>query len=142
MRVNVVLLFDCNNASDKSQGFVAMDYLKSPDGTEAVYIVEKKSEDVRCPHCCAKAYINDEVRIHLKDMPLSPEVKFSWAVHFYQYECSRCSHTFRDHLPFKYPGTRITRRAAAWIQSMFRDGMSMNQIHRRTGIHGDTVRKL
>lgn len=40
------------------------------------------------------------------------------------------------------PGTRITERAAEWIRSFLRNGMTIRAIQKLTGIHWDTIRKL
>lgn len=42
----------------------------------------------------------------------------------------------------RYPGTRITVRAAAWIKSLLRNKVSIRGIQNVTGIHWDTIRQI
>ena len=42
----------------------------------------------------------------------------------------------------RYPGTRITERAAAWIKSLLRNKVSIRGIQNVTGIHWDTIRQI
>ena len=42
----------------------------------------------------------------------------------------------------RYPGTRITDRAAAWVKSLLRNKVSIRGIQNVTGIHWDTIRQI
>lgn len=56
--------------------------------------------------------------------------------------CPKCGKTFKDEVPFAYPGTRITRRAAGWIQLLLANRMSVRAIQQITGICWDTIHKV
>ena len=53
-----------------------------------------------------------------------------------------CHETFTEEIPFKYPGTRITYRAANWIKGFLQQKMSIKAIQELTSIHWDTIRKV
>lgn len=59
-----------------------------------------------------------------------------------RYQCNCCHETFTEEIPFKYPGTRITYRAANWIKGFLQQKMSIKAIQELTGIHWDTIRKV
>ncbi|MBD9050927.1 MAG: hypothetical protein EGR41_06575 [Ruminococcus sp.] len=44
-----------------------------------------------------------------------------------RYQCNCCYETFTEEIPFKYPGTRITYRAANWIKGFLQQKIVMNQ---------------
>ncbi len=52
-----------------------------------------------------------------------------------------CEDVYR-HIPFKYPGTRITYRAANWIKGFLQQKVSIKAVQELTGIHWDTIRKV
>ena len=42
----------------------------------------------------------------------------------------------------RYPGTRITYRAAKWVQELLRWYLPISAVHEITGFHWDTIRKV
>ncbi|MBR3279536.1 MAG: transposase family protein, partial [Lachnospiraceae bacterium] len=46
-----------------------------------------------------------------------------------------CRACFTEEVPFKYPGTRITRRAAGWVRELLRGRLSIKAVQEITGIH-------
>ena len=81
----------------------------------------QKTEEVECPfcrrnHCC----IQDTHKIELRDLPLWIGVRQTVEVELHRYMCNGCGKTFNEENCFKYPGTRITPRAAKWIQELLR----------------------
>ncbi len=137
-----MLQFDCIEIAIKSQGYEAKSYTESPDGKHAVLIMEKIRENKQCPICGGKGHINMLTQTTLKEMPFRTECRLELCLLHYQYQCSRCQKTFTDEVPFQYPGTRITRRAAEWIQLLLHKRMSVRSIQAITGIHWDTIRKV
>ena len=45
-------------------------------------------------------------------------------------------------VPLQHPGTKVTDRAARWVQAMLRFKVSIRSIQELTGIHWETIRKL
>ena len=87
-------------------------------------------------------YIYENYQIDLKDIPLWKEVKHVSSCFIHRYRCNSCQHTFTEEVPFKYPGTRITYRAANWIKGFLQQKISIKAIQELTGIHWDTIRKV
>ena len=42
----------------------------------------------------------------------------------------------------RYPGTRMTYRAAKWVQELLRWHLPISAVHEITGFHWDTIRKI
>ena len=60
----------------------------SPDGQEAVLIMEKPAQEERCPECGQVSYINNSARMQLKDVPIFAGCKQSLLCLFIHYtEC-------------------------------------------------------
>ena len=92
--------------------------------------------------CGQVSYINNIARMQLKDVPIFAGCKQSLLCLYHQYQCPKCGKTFKDEVPFAYPGTRITRRAASWVQMLLANRMSVRAIQKMTGIHWDTIHKV
>ena len=50
--------------------------------------------------------------------------------------------TFSEEIPFKYPETRITGRAATWISAFLRFNIPISTVQRITGVHWDTIKHI
>jgi transposase len=61
---------------------------------------------------------------------------------FHRYRCQKCGHTFNENITFKYPGTRVTSRAALWIKILLMHQMTIKAVSDLTGIHWGTVSKI
>ena len=96
---------------------------------------DQKADEVSCPICGGKVHIHDHSDITLKDMPPEPDTTQLIKVRTHRYQCQSCSHSFNDFIAFKYPGTRVTMRAAAWIKAFLGAGMTIKAVSRLTGIH-------
>ncbi|MBP9989200.1 MAG: ISL3 family transposase [Ruminococcus sp.] len=103
---------------------------------------KQATEKVVCPSCGGKVKIYDSYDINLKDIPASPNMESVVHCTAHRYRCTCCKHTFSEEIPFKYPGTRITYRAANWIKAFLRNKLSIRSIQNLTGIHWDTIRKV
>lgn len=128
----------------KSQDFEAKQLSFSPNCDSAVVCFKstKKTKEVICPECGGKVYIHDSFEMTLKDIPLYPGMPLSLFCMGHRYRCCECNKSFTEKIPFAYPQTRITKRAANWIKSFLKNKMSIRAIQDITGIHWDTIRKV
>lgn len=133
----IEVVFEC-------QGFKSTHIGISPEKDKTVLFMEstRKTKDVRCVKCGSEVYLHEDVQTHLTDMPIWLDTKSQVFVQQYRYRCKKCNKTFVEEIPFKYPGTRITYRAAAWIRGMLQSKISIREIQKLTGIHWDTIRKV
>ena len=134
---DIKIKFDCQSLESTHLSF-------SPNRDKSVIFFKSslKSEELKCPLCGGKVYIYDNAQVILKDMPIWAEVMCESSVHIHRYRCTKCNKTFTESIPFKYPGTRITTRAADWIKEFLRGKLSIKTIQEMTGIHWDTIRKI
>ena len=125
------------------QGFEAYQCDVSPQDDQTVLMMRSTSSPKRtCPRCGEKVYIYDSFGIHLKDMPLYVKIPLTLFCTGNRYRCTVCGETFTEDIPFKYPGTRITYRAASWIKGFLQQKVTIKAIQKLTGIHWDTIRKV
>lgn len=129
--------FECQGFRSTHMGF-------SPDNDRTVLFMKstRKTKDVRCVRCGDEVYLHEEVNSHLMDMPIWHDTTSQVFVQQYRYRCKKCNKTFVEEIPFKYPGTRITCRAATWIRGLLQSKISIREIQNLTGIHWDTIRKV
>ena len=102
----------------------------------------RESSDEVCPHCGGKVHVYDRGRIVLRDMPLWHGVPLKLDVNHNRYRCTVCGRSFSEDICMKYPGTRITCRAARWVQELLRWHLPISAVHEITGFHWDTVRRI
>lgn len=128
----------------QSQGFCVKEYATSPSGDSAVIMTEstRTYRDFCCPECGDKVYVHEPFQVRIKDMPNQPNVPLYIHYSGHRYRCSKCGETFTEEIPFKYPGTRITRRAAEWIRTFLNNKISIRAIQKMTGIHWETIRRI
>lgn len=128
----------------KCQQYSCESYMRNEDESESVFLFEskQKAEDVRCPYCGGRVNISGLTNKHLKDIPLWEGMKQSICFLGHRYRCVQCGRKFTEDIPMRYPGTRITDRAAAWIKSLLRNKVSIRGIQNLTGIHWDTIRRI
>ena len=107
-------------------------HLKSSRGTE----------DVTCPFCNGPVHICGNYSMRLRDMPVYPGTRQDIEIAYHRYRCQSCARTFREEIPFKHPETRITERAATWISAFLRFNIPISTVHRITGIHWDTIKRI
>lgn len=111
---------------------------------EKTFLVDsiQETQAVRCPCCKGKVHIQDNPTTTLKDMPDEPSKIKAINVRFHRYECQKCGNTFNEDIGFKYPGTRVTQRAAIWIKALLRLNMTIKAVSKLTGIHWGTISKI
>ena len=102
----------------ESQGFKGTHIGISPDKDKSVLFLEsvRSTQTVRCPYCRGGVYIYENGQVKLKDIPIQRGTTHIWNFFIHRYQCNCCHETFTEEIPFKYPGTRITYRAANWIK--------------------------
>ena len=125
----------------ESHGYKCESYTVSVDGKEAVLLFQSQraTEAQRCPVCGSQVYIHDRGSIALRDMPIWAGCKQELCFIIHRYRCTKCRACFTEDVPLKYPGTRITHRAAGWIRELLRGRMSIKAVQEITGIHWDTI---
>lgn len=128
----------------KCQEYEAKHLTFSPNGDSSIVYLEsiKKTKDVVCPACSGQVHIYDSFDTTLKDIPIYPDVPLSLFCVGHRYRCLKCKNSFTEDIPFAYPGTRITKRAALWIKGFLKNKLSIRAIQNLTGIHWDTIRKV
>ena len=128
----------------KSQGYECKTYTANVEGTEAVLLFEsrQRTADMRCPVCGSTVHIYDSGSMNLRDMPIWVGCKQELCFITHRYRCTKCRTCFTEEVPFKYPGTRITRRAAGWVRELLRGRLSIKAVQEITGIHWDTVHHI
>ena len=96
----------------ESQGFKGTHIGISPNKDKSVLFLEsvRSTQTVRCPYCGGSVYIYENGQVKL----------------------NRSHETFTEEIPFKYPGARITYRAANWIKGFLQqkqDNSLQMQLH-------------
>ncbi len=126
------------------QGFQGKRIAFSPDRNQTALFMEsiRNTEEVRCPGCEGKVNVYQRYDVGLKDLPIWVETFHETVVFIHRYKCLKCGKTMSEDIPFRYPGTRITYRAANWIKGFLKAKVSIRAIQRITGIHWDTIRKV
>lgn len=139
-----MLYLDDIKVEFESQGFKGTHIGISPQKDKTVLFLEsvKSTQSVHCPYCSGSVYIYENGQVKLKDIPIWKGTTHIWNFFIHRYKCNRCHETFTEEIPFKYPGTRITYRAANWIKGFLQQKMSIKAIQELTGIHWDTIRKV
>lgn len=139
-----MLCLDNIKVEFESQGFKATHMGTSPDGTQTVLFMEStmQTSNVRCPKCGSSVHIHGNTQLNIKDMPFVPQISQTVSCFCHRYICTKCRYAFTETVPFIYPGTRITYRAANWIKSFLDNKLSIRAIQNITGIHWDTIRKI
>ena len=128
----------------KCQSYECKTYTVNLEGTESVLIFEskQKTEDVLCPYCGGKVHICELTNKHLRDMPIWSGVSQDICFQCHRYRCVECGKKHTEDIPLQYPGTRITERAAKWIQTLLLNKVSIRNIQKITHIHWETIRNI
>ena len=135
-----------NNIAIKleSQGFLCETYMRDQEEKKSVFIFESQQgiDTVRCPKCQGHVNICGLANKHLKDIPIWVGITQELCFHCHRFRCVECGAKFTEEIPLRYPGTRITERAATWVQTLLRNKLSIRAVQNITGIHWETVRFL
>ena len=128
----------------KCQPYVCNSYLRDQEEKQSALLFESRQEtkEVRCPYCQGNVYADGYGNVTLKDMPVWYGMAQELTFLCHRYECTRCGKKFTEDVPLRHPGTKVTERAARWIQAMLRFKVSIRSIQKLTGIHWETIRNL
>ena len=124
------------------QQFECNSFEINPESTVLRFESTRKSSDEVCPHCGGRVHVCDNGRIVLKDMPLWHGLQLALDVGHHRYGCTVCGRSFSEDVCMRYPGTRITYRAAKWVQELLRWHLPISSVHEITGFHRDTIRRI
>lgn len=102
----------------------------------------KETYEVIYPFCGSKVHIYDNSVVHLKDLPVYSGTFNVLNVSIHRYRCTSCKSSFSEEIPFKFSGTRITKRLANYIKTFLKHHMSIKDISDITGVHWDTISKI
>lgn len=128
----------------KCQQYVCKSYWRNMTEKDSAFLFEstQKTSEVRCPHCHGKVYADGYGHVTLKDLPIWYGMSQELTFLCHRYQCMECGRKQTEGIPLQHPGTRITERAAQWIQGMLRFKISIRSIQGLTGIHWETIRNL
>ena len=127
-----------------NQQFKCESYEYDDETNSKIFRVEsmKETRAVRCPLCGGKVHIQGNPTIKLRDMPVEPGTPLKLRVRFHRYECQSCGNTFNEDIDLKYPGTRVTWKAALWIKALLKLNMTVKAVSLLTDIHWETISKI
>lgn len=128
----------------KSQGYECKSYTVNLEGTEAVFLFQstQTSAEKNCLNCGSAVHIYQSGSMNLRDMPIWVGCKQELCFITHRYRCTKCRACFTEEVPFKYPGTRITQRAAGWVRALLRGRLPIKAVQEITGIHWDTIHRI
>ena len=124
------------------QQFECNSFEISPMNSVLKFESTRTGSDETCPHCGGKVHVYDNGRMVLRDMPLWHGVPLKLDVGHHRYRCTVCGRSFSEDVCMRYPGTRITYRAAKWVQELLRWHLPVSAVHEITGFHWDTIRRI
>ncbi len=114
------------------------------DGQKVLLHFESRqdTEEERCPYCNGYVHICGSCSMRLRDMPVYSGTRQELEISYHRYRCQSCARTFSEDIPFKYPETRITERAASWISAFLRFNLPISTVQQITGVHWDTIKHI
>lgn len=102
----------------------------------------RPTADMNCPHCGSKHIHQNKIYARtVKGIPLHPGCSTLIKTSVRSFECQECKKVFSENVPFLYPGTRITKDLAAWIEEML-TFCSISAISRLFGVNWETVKGI
>ena len=139
------MLFDqiiANNPSLQPYEYISTEIAE--DGKRMVLHLEsmRNTAEEACPYCGGHVHICGSCSMRLRDMPIYPGTKQDIEIAYHRYRCQSCARTFCEEIPFKYPETRITERAASWISAFLRLNIPISTVQKITGVHWDTIKRM
>lgn len=117
-----MLYLDDIKVEFESQKFKGTHIGISPKKDKSVLFLEsvRSTQSIRCPYCGGSVYIYKNGQVKLKDIPIWRGTTHIWNFFIHRYQCNCCHETFTEEIPFKYPETRITYRAANRIKGFLK----------------------
>ena len=131
-----------NNLSLQPYEYISTEIAE--DGKRLVLHLKSRQDtaEERCPYCGGLVHICGSCSMRLRDMPVYSGTRQELEITYHRYRCQSCARTFCEEIPFKYPETRITERAASWIISFLRLNIPISTVQRITGVHWDTIKQI
>jgi len=139
---NILISFSCQQFQCENFEIIENDEIGSEKECVAEFHSTLSTDVVYCPYCGGKVSICGEETAYLKDMPIFVGVPQGCLVHYHRYRCKNCGKKSTENISLSYPGTRVTNRAARWVESLLKFGMTISAVSNITGIHWDTIRKI
>ena len=102
----------------------------------------KDTAEERCPYCKGHVHIMGSCSMRLRDMPVYSGTRQDLEIEYHRYRCQSCARTFCEGIPFRYPETRISERAASWISAFLRFNIPISTVQKITGVHWDTIKRI
>lgn len=124
--------FECNSFEIDDENHKCHALMSSNQDTDSVV----------CPLCGGKVHVHGKSIVTLKDMPVYAGFEQYITALVHQYRCQKCGNSFTEDIGFKYPHTRVTKRAVQWIASFLKQRMSIKAVQDITGIHWNTISKI
>lgn len=112
------------------------------DKSVLLFSSNQRIDEVACPFCGGRVHVHGRASTTLKDMPIWFGVPLELEVKHHRYRCTCCGGSFGEDICMRYPGTRITYRAARWVQELLRWRLPISAVHEITGFHWDTIRRI
>ena len=102
-----------NNPSIQPYEYIGTEIAE--DGQDVLLHFESRQDtaEERCPYCNGYVHICGSCSMRLRDMPVYSGTRQEIEISYHRYRCQSCARTFSEEIPFKYPETRITERAAS-----------------------------
>ena len=131
-----------NNPSLQPYEYISTEITE--DGQRVLLHFESRHDtaEERCPYCNGHVHICGSCSMRLRDMPVYSGTRQEIEISYHRYRCQSCARTFSEEIPFKYPETRITERAASWISAFLRFNIPINTVQKITGVHWDTIKRI
>lgn len=134
---NTSIVVNCQGFQSKG-----VEYNLEKNKSVFMFLSEREVGTVHCLYCGGQVYEHGLFTYNLRDMPTIPKVEQYLHFQGHRYQCRKCHHTFNEEIPYRYAGTRITNRAAAWIKSLLQNKLTIRAIQEITGIHWETIRNI
>jgi len=136
---SIILSFSCQQF--QCQG---MRIMEEEGNTQVIteYQSTLSTDAIVCPQCKGKVYVCGDYETILQDMPIWIGIKQEASVRYHRYRCRECHRSFAEDIELKHPRTRVTTRAARWIEALLCLQMSVKSIQELTGIHWGTIRTI
>ena len=131
-----------NNSSHQPYEYINTEIAENGQYLLLHFESRRNTADERCPYCNGHVHICGSCSMKLRDMPVYSGTRQNLEISYHRYRCQECLRTFCEEIPFKYPETRITERAAEWISSFLRFNIPISTVQRITGIHWDTIKHI
>ncbi|MBR0445287.1 MAG: transposase [Clostridia bacterium] len=107
------------------------------------FVSRVKASDTVCPFCSGKVYVQENDSLLLKDYPVFAGIRQKIQVFLHRFQCTECGSAFTEDLGLlRYPGTRITCRAAGNIRQLLKYSIPISAISAFTGIRWNTIAKI